>query len=733
MAVFPSYLQLDEMDCGPTCLRIIAKYYGKSVSLAYLRKYSYITRTGVSLLGLSQASEAIGFRSLSMTASFELLKKEVPLPCIAHWRQRHFIVIYRISDQYVYVADPAFGLLKYPPEKFLEGWLYNHPKDGDGVLLLLETTPAFSETSLLDDTEGKHNFGFLGNYLRPYKKFGWQLFFGLIASSLIQFILPFLTQSIVDYGINTRNLQFIYIILLGQLMLFFSQTVIGILRTWIIVHAGSRINMSILSDFLLKLMKLPMSFFDSRSTADLMQRIDDTRRVENFLSSVTLNAVFSFFTLIIFGTILAYYNLKIFLIFLIATLLYIGWILLFSKKRELLDFKRYDEARENKSSIMQLINGIAEIKLNNSERRRRWEWEAIQTRLFKISLKSVTYSQLQVTGSLFINELKNIIILVIAANEVIQGKITLGVMLAIQYILGQLNAPISDFITLFQNTQDARLSLARLAEIHSQKNPENELYLQPELIKVAAPSIFINDLSHQYGGPQSRFVLRNINMEIPCGKVTAIVGTSGSGKTSLLKLLLKLYEPTLGNIRIGDNQLHDLDANFWRNECGVVMQNGFIFGDTMARNITESSVDGSIDQIRLKHATEIANLSNLISKLPMQYQTNLGAEGISLSGGEMQRVLIARAIYKNPPYLFFDEATSSLDANNEKEIMDKLYDLYKGRTVLVIAHRLSTVKKADQIIVLQEGEVIESGQHDELVLLKGKYFELVKNQLELGN
>lgn len=732
MAKFPSYQQFDEMDCGPTCLRIIARYYGKSYSMEYIRSKSFASRIGVSLLGLSEASEAMGMRSLSITVNFEVLKKEAPLPCIAYWRQRHFIVIYKITAKYVYVSDPAFGLLKYPYQKFLEGWLYNQSADGEGILLLLEPTPAFYEEGTKGG-EKKNDLFFLYNYIKPYRRFGLQLLAGLIASSIIQFLLPFLTQSVVDYGINTQNIQFIYIVLLGQLMLFFSQTVIGVLRSWILVHAGSRINMAILSDFLLKLLKLPMTFFDSRSPSDIMQRIEDTKRVENFLSSITLNAVFSFFTLLIFGTILAFYNFTIFLIFLVATLLYIGWILLFAKQRAILDYKRYDEALENKSSILQLINGIAEIKLNNSERRRRWEWEGIQTRLFKISLKSVTYNQLQVSGSAFINELKNIVILVIAANEVIRGQITLGMMLAIQYILGQLNSPVADFISLLQNTQDARLSLSRLAEIHRQKESVSEQTQDTTALSETHAGIRLANVSLQYGGPQSHFVLRNINLEIPYGKITAIVGASGSGKTSLLKLILKLYEPTKGSIVVGDYDLNHLDTHAWRRDCGAVMQNGYIFADTLARNISESSPGGMIDQARLKEATDLANLRRVVDNLPMGYQTNLSWDGLSLSGGELQRILIARAIYKNPSYLFFDEATSSLDASNEKEIMEKLYPFYKGRTVLIIAHRLSTVRNADKIVVLNNGEIVEEGDHEELVARKGKYFELIKNQLELGN
>jgi ATP-binding cassette subfamily B protein len=731
MSKFPFYRQLDQMDCGPTCLRMIAKYHGKTYSLDYLRKKSYITQSGVSLLGLGEASEAIGLRSLSVTVDFNMLKEQVPLPCIAYWRQRHFIVIHKIKGNEVSVADPAFGLMTYTKEKFLQGWLYNKKPEDEGVLLLLEPTPEFYEGDDPDRKNKKQNLSFLINYLRPHKRFLWQLVFGLVASILIQFCFPFLTQAIVDNGINNRNLQFIYIVLLGQLMLFFSQTAISILRSWILLHVGARINMAIISDFLLKLMKLPLSFFDSKMTADIMQRIDDNRRVENFLSSVTLNAVFSFFTLLIFGTVLAIYNFRIFLIFIVATILYIIWILLFTKKRAELDYKRYDEASENRSSILQLIHGITEIKLNNSERRRRWEWEAIQIRLFKISLKSLSYTQLQVTGANFINELKNIIIIIIAANDVVLGTLSLGTMLATQYILGQLNAPVSDFIVFIQSAQDAKLSIQRLSEVHVVKN-EDSGRDDIERLPPTPGSLKLSGVSFQYGGPSSKWVLQDVNLEIPFGKVTAVVGVSGSGKTSLLKLLLKLYEPTKGTISVGDNKLHEIDTPAWRRECGVVMQDGFLFADTMSRNITESSSEEFIDKRKLQTAVQMANLENLVEGLPMGYNTNISWGGISLSGGERQRVLIARAIYKDPSFLFFDEATSSLDANNEREILERLSDYYVGKTVIIIAHRLSTVRNADQIVVFDKGKIAEIGDHDTLVAKKGQYFTLVKNQLELG-
>jgi len=729
---FPFYRQLDQMDCGPTCLRMIAKHYGKDFSLSYLRKKSYITREGVSALGLSEAAESIGFRTLTVALPIDSLIKEVPLPCIAHWRQRHFVVVHHVDDKHVYCADPAIGLLKYTKDKFLDGWLYNKKKDDEGLLILLEKSPEFDEQPGDAETKGARNYAFMLHYLRPYKKFIFQLLLGVFASIIIQVVFPFTARAMVDFGINHQNLSFIYLILIGQIVLFLSQTSIGIIRNWVLLHMGSRINISIISDFLSKMMRLPISFFDSKMKSDLIQRIEDNRRIENFLSSVTLNGFFSFFSLLVFGSVMAFFSFSIFLIFISATMLYIAWVLVFAKKRAILDYIRHDQSAENRSSILQLINGISEIKLNNSELRRRWEWEAIQIKLFKTSSKGLSLAQVQVTGANFINEFKNIIITVIAANDVVNGTITLGTMLAIQYILGQLNSPMSDIITFIQSGQDAKLSMERLSEIHQNKN-EDETLTTDNIEVPQQANIKLDHISFQYGGPNSRWVLDDVSIEIPYGKVTAIVGVSGSGKTTLLKLLLKFYPVTKGQILVDNVNLNDIPTTPWRKKCGVVMQDGFIFADTITRNITESSSEEFIDKKRLQEAVDTANLTDVVENLPMGYSTNLSWGGISLSGGENQRVLIARAIYKDPAIVFFDEATSSLDANNEKKIMEKLYRFYAGRTVVIVAHRLSTVRNADQIIVLKNGKVAETGAHAELTKLKGNYYELVKNQLELGN
>ena len=728
---FPFFRQLDQMDCGPTCLRMVAKHHGKSYSVEYLRKKANITREGVSMGGIAEAAEAIGYHTLAVSLDFNTMVNEVPFPCIAHWRQRHFVVVYEIKKDIVYVADPAHGLVKYSKKDFIHGWIgKNADEHSEGYLLLLEPTPRFQENELEDKNE--YGFKFLFWYFRPYKKYIIQLLLGLLVGSLLQLIFPFLTQAVVDYGINYQNLNFIYLILIAQLTLFISQTTVDLIRGWILLHMTSRINISLISDFLIKLMRLPISFFDSKNTGDIIQRIYDHDRIQEFLSSTTLNTLFSAFNLVVFGIVLAYYDLTIFTIFFIGSFIYIGWTLLFLKKREELDYKRFDQAADNQSSIYQLISGMQEIKLNGSERRRRWEWEAIQVKLFKVSIKSLALSQTQNTGGQFFNELKNILITFVAAKAVIDGSLTLGMMLSVQYIIGQLNLPINNFIDFIQTGQDAKISLERLAEIHSKKDEEVK---DEEVIKELPVSkdLHIKNLTFRYGGKSSPKVLDKINLTIPEGKVTAIVGASGSGKTTLIKLLLKFYEPTKGDILVDNVNLENIGTSFWRKNCGSVMQDGFLFGDTISRNITESDSEGVMDKKRLLHAVDVANISSFITQLPSGFNTKIGSSGTNISGGQKQRMLIARSVYKNPNFIFFDEATSALDANNEKVIMDKLEKFYQGKTVVVVAHRLSTVKSAGQIIVLDQGKIIERGNHTELTKKKGMYYSLVKNQLELGN
>lgn len=722
------------MDCGPACLRMIAKFYGKNLSGEYLREIANLSRGGTSLGGLADAAEAIGMSSLALSVDYQTLKDELPLPCIAHWRQRHYVVVYGFKKDKVRIADPAFGLIDYTEQEFIKGWLPQKSiqVDAEGVVLLLETTPQFYN---IDDTEHtyQHQWGFLFRYFRGYGRYFIQLFLGLLVGSGLQLMMPFLTQTVVDNGINTQNINFIYLILIAQLVLFVSQMSVNVIRSWIILHITNRINLRMLSDFLIKLMRLPISFFEAKNIGDILQRIQDHNRIQNFLSATTLDILFSGVNLIIFSSILCYYNVLLFLVFLVGTVLYVAWIQLFMKKRAKIDYRYFDQASGNQSSSIQLINGMQEIKLNGSERRRRWEWEAIQARLFKLSIQGLSLTQTQNVGGNFINEVKNIIISFIAAKSVIDGQISLGTMLSVQYIIGQMNVPINNFMTFSRGLQDAKLSLDRLSEIHQKPEEETaEAHLIHEL-PVNKNINISNNLSFRYGSSASENVLENINLHIPAGKITAIVGASGSGKTTLLKLLLKFYEPQTGKIQIGNLGLNNISYNFWRSQCGVVMQEGYIFSDSIARNISESDPDGMVNKEKLREAIRIANIGEFIESLPMGLNTRIGASGMGLSGGQKQRILIARAVYKNPKYLFFDEATSALDANNEAVIMKNLDDFFQNRTVVVVAHRLSTVKKADQIIVLHKGQIAEMGTHQSLVESKGDYFNLVKNQLELGN
>jgi ATP-binding cassette subfamily B protein len=720
------------MDCGPSCLRMIAKFHGKSYSLTELRNKAYITREGVSMLGISDAAEAIGFRTIGVKVPFEKLANEVQLPCIVHWNQSHFIVVYKIKKNKVWVADPAAALLVYERREFEKSWLAGVEGESHvGLALLMEPTPAFYDDS--GDANKKQNAG-LGNllaYTKQYKGLIVQLFIGLLLGSLIQLILPFLTQSIIDVGINTRNVHFIYLILAGQLMLFAGQTSVDLLRRWILLHLSTRINISIISDFLIKLLKLPLSFFDSKMIGDLLQRIDDYNRIERFLSTSTLNILFSFFNLFVFGMVLLFYNLKIFLVFFSLSVVYVVYTLLFLKKRAELDYKRFQQLSQNQSNLIELISGMPDIKLNNSETLKRWEWERIQAKVFKLNIASTRLLQYQDVGSGFINELKNIIITVLAAMAVIDGQMTLGMMLAVQYIIGQLNAPINEFITFSRDWQDARLSYERIQEIHALENEEKENDSMDRKANSPTGTLVVENLTFQYEGPHSPKVIDGIELKVPEGKITAIVGSSGSGKTTLMKLLLKFYQPVEGAIKVGGINMSQVPANEWRSQCGVVMQDGYIFSDTIIRNIALSEEE--FDHDKIKQAVRIANIQEFIESLPLGYNTKIGGNGIGISQGQKQRLLIARAVYKNPKYVFLDEATSALDANNERTIIENLNEFFKGRTVVVIAHRLSTVKNADQIVVLEKGKIVEAGRHIELTKKRGRYYELVKNQLELGD
>ncbi|UZO82071.1 peptidase domain-containing ABC transporter [Aquimarina sp. ERC-38] len=737
MKKFPHYKQADYKDCGPTCLKIIAKSYGKVIPIQQLRDFSETTRAGSSLLGLSEAAEHLGFRTLGVKISLEKLQ-EVPLPCVLHWNKNHYVVLYDIKTKKkkgvttstYYISDPAHGILTYTEEELLKFWIGVDATSTteEGVALLLETTPQFFNNEF-EEKEKKFGFSFVSRYVFKYKKFLVQLIFGLIAGSLLQLIFPFLTQSVVDVGIKNQDIHFIYLILVAQLLLFMGRTGVEIIRSWILLHLSTRINISLLSDFFIKLMKLPISFFDVRMTGDILQRINDHKRIELILTTSSLNVLFSMVNLLVFGVVLAYYSFQIFFVFILGSILYFLWIVIFLKKRADLDYKMFSQVSQEQSKVIELINGMQEIKLHNAEKQKRWGWEFLQARLFKLSIEGLALEQYQSVGSGFINEVKNIVITILSAKLVIDGEITLGMMLAVTYIVGQLNAPITQLISFVRQLQDARISLDRLGEIHEKEDEEEN---QQEKINElsAEQDLKLEKVSFRYIGSENP-VLKELDMQIPANKVTAIVGTSGSGKTTLVKLLLKFYEPDEGEIKVGPHTLQHISQSFWRANCGVVMQEGYIFNDTIAHNIAVG--EDYVDKEKLKQAVKVANIQEFIEDLPLSYNTKIGTEGMGLSTGQKQRLLIARAVYKDPKYLFFDEATSALDANNEKVIMQNLDQFFQNRTVVVVAHRLSTVKNAHQIVVLEKGKIVETGNHESLITKKGNYYHLVKNQLELGS
>lgn len=737
--MFTLVRQRDAKDCGPSCLAMIVKHYGGSFNINSIRTDCALNREGVSLLGISKAAEELGFKSVGGRLSFSSLASEALLPCIVHWSQNHFVVVYKVKNQKkgdctIYVADPGKGLVSYTKEEFCEHWVSTKTNGEEkGIVLLLEPTNQFYTQNDTETVLTQSRMAFLWSYLKKYKRFFTQLILGLLLGSLLQLIFPFLTQAVVDTGIGGKDIGFVWLVLMAEMMLLFSRTAIEFIRSKILLHISTRINISLISDFFIKLMKLPMNFFDTKQMGDLLQRIEDHRRVEQFLTSSSLSLLFSFFTFLVFGVVLVFYNLGVFAVFLFGTLLYAGWIVLFLEKRRLLDYKFFEQAGRNRNVTYQLIDGMQEIKLQGCEQRKRWEWEDVQADLFKVNLQALNLQQVQQAGSITINEVKNILITVLAATSVIQGNMTLGMMLAVQYIIGQLNSPVEQLIHFVYSWQDVSISLDRMNEIHTETNEENAERTRSSYTEESTDghSLAIKDLSFKYNIYSSKNILSDINLLIPNGKVTAIVGASGSGKTTLIKLLLGFYEPLSGSIQIGSANLSECNLGWWRSQCGAVMQEGYLFSDTIAKNIAISDDDPNIERIR--HAARVANIADYVEALPLANNTMIGQDGQGISQGQRQRILIARVIYKNPMFVFLDEATNALDANNEQAITDNLLDFYKGKTVIVVAHRLSTVRNADQIVVLNEGKIVELGTHEELIGKRGNYYGLIKNQLELGN
>ena len=730
---FKCIIQSDSMMCGITCLQMVCKHFGREVSLRTLSKLCVATSEGVSMLGVNEAANKLGLRTMCARTDFDTLSKAT-LPCVLHWNQNHFVVLYKVrKGRIFYVADPGKGLVKYNLEEFGKHWVSTASQGEEkGIAMFLEPTLEFYSHKVDNEEEdgSPRSFQFLFGYIKQYRKYFGQIVLGLLVGSLLQLILPFLTQSIVDVGIKNQNIGFIWLILLGQLMLTISRTAIDFIRRWLLLHISLRINISLVSDFFIKLLKLPMSFFDTKLMGDLMQRMGDHSRVNSFLTQQTLSIVFSLFTFIVFSIVLLSYNWLVFAIFMLGSLLYGGWLALFLRRRKVLDYELFEQQAINNNKTYEFITSMQEIKLQDCEQRRRWEWEDVQADLFNVQMKSLKLQQTQEAGSIFINELKNIVITVVAATAVIHGQLTLGMMLAVQYIIGQLNSPVEQLMSFFYSVQDVKISLERINEIHRMDDENGKQGLETSVTD-ETKGIDLENVNFKYDPHALKTIIDDVSLTIPKGKVTAIVGASGSGKTTLIKLMLGYYPVLRGQITIGGTDVNTLNKKWWRRQCGVVMQDGVIFSESIARNIAVD--DEEIDKQRLQTAAEIACIHDYVMGLPLKYNTKIGRDGVGLSQGQKQRILIARAVYKNPNYIFLDEATNSLDANNERMIVEHLDEFYKGKTVVIVAHRLSTVKNADQIVVLDKGKVVEIGNHEELTANRGAYYNLVKNQLELGN
>ena len=730
---FKCIIQSDSMMCGITCLQMVCKHFGREVSLRTLSKLCVATSEGVSMLGVNEAANKLGLRTMCVRTDFDTLSKAT-LPCVLHWNQNHFVVLYKVrKGRIFYVADPGKGLVKYNLEEFGKHWVSTASQGEEkGIAMFLEPTLEFYSHKVDNEEEdgSPRSFQFLFGYIKQYRKYFGQIVLGLLVGSLLQLILPFLTQSIVDVGIKNQNIGFIWLILLGQLMLTISRTAIDFIRRWLLLHISLRINISLVSDFFIKLLKLPMSFFDTKLMGDLMQRMGDHSRVNSFLTQQTLSIVFSLFTFVVFSIVLLSYNWLVFAIFMLGSLLYGGWLALFLRRRKVLDYELFEQQAINNNKTYEFITSMQEIKLQDCEQRRRWEWEDVQADLFGVQMKSLKLQQTQEAGSIFINELKNIVITVVAATAVIHGQLTLGMMLAVQYIIGQLNSPVEQLMSFFYSVQDVKISLERINEIHRMDDENGKQGLETSVTD-ETKGIDMENINFKYDPHALKTIIDDVSLTIPKGKVTAIVGASGSGKTTLIKLMLGYYPVLGGQITIGGTDVNTLNKKWWRRQCGVVMQDGVIFSESIARNIAVD--DEEIDKQRLQTAAEIACIHDYVMGLPLKYNTKIGRDGVGLSQGQKQRILIARAVYKNPDYIFLDEATNSLDANNERMIVEHLDEFYKGKTVVIVAHRLSTVKNADQIVVLDKGKVVEIGNHEELTANRGAYYNLVKNQLELGN
>lgn len=721
---FPIEYQMDAKDCGPAALKMVAKYFGRYYSLQYLRDKCGITKEGVTLLGISAAAESIGFHTAAFKCTIDDLIIKVPFPVIVHWNENHFIVVYYADKKHVWVADPQKGHIKYTKREFMAGWYLKN--DDKGVLLALEATSDF-KLSKQEKEQEKNSFLSMLRYFLPYKKQFLLIFFVMMVVTLLQGILPFISKAVIDIGISTSDVTFVYIVLIGNITILLSIMVFNVVRDWILMHITARVNIALISDYLVKLMKLPVTFFENKLLGDILQRAQDHERIRSFIMNNSLSLIFSVFTFVIFSIILLIYNTAIFFIFIAGSTLYVVWVLLFLKIRKKLDWQYFELISKNQSYWVETVSAIQDIKIYNYERSRRWKWEEIQARLYHVNKRVLAVTNMQSLGAQFIENIKNMGILFFCATAVIDGEITFGVMISTQFILGMLNGPLIRFVNFIVSAQYAKISFLRMNEIRQLEDEDGLLSVGDTTILPEDKSLSLTNVLFQYA-PHLPMVLFNINLLIPENKVTAIVGSSGCGKSTLLKLLVRLYRPSYGTVNMGGMNVTALNLRTWREMCGVVMQDGKVFSDTIKNNIVLD--DEKVDEEQLIRCCQIAQIKEEIDQMPRGFDTEIGEQGRSLSGGQKQRLLIARALYRNPKYLFLDEATNALDTVNEQKIVQALNSAFENRTVVIISHRLSTIRHADQIVVMDKGKIVEVGTHDCLMALEGKYHDLVASQNE---
>ncbi|MEE1298103.1 MAG: peptidase domain-containing ABC transporter [Muribaculaceae bacterium] len=719
-----AFRQLEHSDCGITCIRIIAYFYGVDIPLKFLRSICDISRVGISIRDILSATKKIGFEANAVKVSAEDILK-MPLPAILYWENKHYIVLYKIKNNKFYIADPGRGKLILDNEEFLNSWLYGNSM---GLAIVLAPKEEFYNIDFgIKDSSESGLFKLAKKSISKHLKRFIAVIVLSIVVMLADMITPLIFQSTIDEGIEGKDINLVWVLCLSQFLIFIGYSLSDNVINIILTKTGLKVSIDMMNEYLSKLISFPISFFDRKVNSDFIQKIEDQNRIKNFLIDFPSSAFLTGINIVVFSAMLIYYNYIIFLILLAATFLGFLWTKTFLQKRENIDYSYFYYSSNNRNNIYELINGMQEIKINNAHNIRIAKWKETQLKINELSFKTVLLKMLVNGGNSVLSRIKDIIITGACATLVIKGNMSVGEMMTISYITGRLSSPFSYILNSLNTMQDATMSYERIDEIINKPLDNKSKYKEHDNIQ----SIIFSNVSFKYPGSYSPYVLKDINITIPQGKVTAIVGCSGSGKSTLLKLMLGFYIPQKGDIYAGKYNMSDIDTDNWISRCGVVMQNGFIFSGTILENIALS--DSKPDINRVKYVTNLACINEFIDTLPMGYHTKIGVTGVELSGGQKQRILIARAVYKNPSFIFLDEATNALDAKNERVIVENLNEFYKGRTVVIVAHRLSTVKNADNIIVLEGGRVAETGNHESLIAQRGAYFNLVRNQLELGN